>query len=66
MNMPKEKKLVKSANKIEVKETSGPAKEFLFNLIKNTSPVHIEKTGEMFADIMVEVEKLQRRSDDKK
>ena len=66
MNIPKEKKLVKSANKIRIKETSGPAKEFLFNLIKNTSPVYIEKTGEMFADIMVEVEKFQRRSNDKK
>ena len=66
MNMPKEKKLVKSANKIRIKETSGPAKEFLFNLIKNTSPVYIEETGEMFADIMVEVGKFQRRSDDKK
>ena len=66
MNIPKEKKLVKSANKIRIKETSGPAKEFLFNLIKNTSPVYIEETGEMFADIMVEVGKFQRRSDDKK
>ena len=65
MNIPKEKKLVKSANKIEVKETSGPAKEFLFSLIKNTSPFHIEKTGEMFADIMVEVEKFQRRLDER-
>lgn len=66
MSMLKEKKLVKTADKIEIKETSGPAKEFLFSLIKNTPPVHIEKTGEMFADIMVEVEKFQRRSDDKK
>ena len=64
MNIPKEKKLVKSANKIRIKETSGPAKDFLFSLIKNTSPDHIEKTGELFADIMVQVEKFQRRSDD--
>ena len=66
MSILKEKKLVKTANKIRIKETSGPAKEFLFNLIKNTSPVYIEETGEMFADIMVEVGKFQRRSDDKK
>jgi len=65
MNIPKEKKLVKSANKIRIKETSGPAKEFLFSLIRNTSPAYIEDTGEMFADIMVEVEKLQRRSDER-
>ncbi len=65
MNIPKEKKLVKSANKIKIKETSGPAKEFLFNLIRNTSPAYIEDTGEMFANIMVEVEKLQRRSDER-
>jgi hypothetical protein len=64
MNIPKEKKLVKSDNKIEIKETSGPAKQFLFSLIKNTAPDYIEKTGEMFADIMVQVESLQRRSDD--
>ena len=65
MSILKEKKLVKSANKIRIKETSGPAKEFLFSLIKNTSPVYIEKTGEMFADIMVEVEKFQRRLDER-
>jgi len=65
MNIPKEKKLVKSANKIKIKETSGPAKEFLFSLIRNTSPAYIEDTGEMFADIMVEVEKFQRRSDER-
>ena len=65
MNIPKEKKLVKSANKIRIKETSGPAKEFLFSLIRNTSPAYIEDTGEMFANIMVEVEKLQRRSDER-
>jgi len=65
MNIPKEKKLVKSANKIRIKETSGPAKEFLFSLIRNTSPAYIEDTGEMFADIMVEVEKFQRRSDER-
>ena len=65
MNIPKEKKLVKSTNKIRIKETSGPAKEFLFNLIRNTSPAYIEDTGEMFANIMVEVEKLQRRSDER-
>ena len=65
MNIPKEKKLVKSTNKIRIKETSGPAKEFLFSLIRNTSPAYIEDTGEMFANIMVEVEKLQRRSDER-
>jgi hypothetical protein len=63
--MLKEKKLVKTADMIEIKAASGPAKVFLFNLIKNTPPVHIEKTGDMFADIMVEVEKFQRRLDER-
>ena len=66
MNIPKEEKPIKNANKIKIKETSGPAKEFLFSLIKSTAPDHIEETGEMFATIMVEVEKLQRKSDDNK
>jgi hypothetical protein len=65
MNIPKEKKSVKSDNRIEVKETSGPAKQFLFSLIKNTAPDCIEKTGELFADIMVQVETLQRRLDER-
>ncbi len=65
MNIPKEKKSVKSDNKIEIRETSGPVKQFLFSLIKNTEPDHIEKTGEMFADIMVQVENFQRRSDER-